>query len=114
VAYKNPQIKPGMWIKTQEDECLYFHRYYQNNSGSRFGHFREESGREYKLCLDGLVPWGGEVPTHEPLGADDLARNIAPQLEQLVDRVVHFDAEHVCVEMEFSGKRYVVQIMEKL
>ena len=50
-------IKPGMWIRTEENEKLLFLRY---SSTGHWGFFSEDghhTAREYKLPLAGLKPW---------------------------------------------------------
>lgn len=110
-------IKPGMWIVTREDEVLYFTAH-SGRSNQRKGLFHEydETGRRgycYELPLGGLKP----APRQDyemKLGCDDLAHNLVPNLAELSDNVVHFNHEHVCVTMEFGGKRFAVQITEKM
>ncbi|MGK2912463.1 hypothetical protein [Sphingobium sp. UBA5915] len=56
-------IKPGMWIRTEEDEKLLFQRY---SSTGHWGFFSESSyhiAREHKLPLAGLKPWDKERRT---------------------------------------------------
>ncbi len=55
-SYRYP-IGPGMWIRTEEGERLYFRRY---SSTGHWGFFSESShhtAAEYKLPLAGLKPW---------------------------------------------------------
>lgn len=108
-------IKPGMWIKTQDDEILYFEKWHNNGPRGQFREYDElgNRGHCFLMPLDGLKP----APRQDyemKLGCDDLAHNLIPNLAELSDNVIHFNHDHVCVTMEFGGKRFAVQITEKL
>lgn len=50
-------VEPGMWIRTEDEEKLYFRRY---SSTRHWGYFVADNHRtsaEYKLPLAGLKPW---------------------------------------------------------
>lgn len=111
-------ITPGTWIVTQEDEVLYYASLVSTGPNHEVGQFYEydEVGRRGYGCVmptEGLKP----APRQDyemKLGCDDLAHNLVPNLAELSDNVVHFNHEHVCVTVEFGGKRFAVQITEQL
>ena len=56
-------IKPGMWIRTEEGEKLFFLRYSSIGHWGFFSQSRHHTAREYKLPLAGLKPWHEERRT---------------------------------------------------
>lgn len=53
-------IAPGMWIRTEDGEKLYFSRYSSTRHWGLFSESRHRLAAEYKLPLDGLTPWSGQ------------------------------------------------------
>ena len=53
-------ITPGMWIRTEENEKLFFLRYSSTGHWGFFSEERHHTAREYKLPLAGLKPWHKE------------------------------------------------------
>ena len=56
-------IEPGMWIRTEEGEKLFFLRYSSTGHWGFFSDDRHHAAREYKLPLAGLKPWRKERRT---------------------------------------------------
>ncbi|EXS71093.1 hypothetical protein sphantq_00359 [Sphingobium sp. AntQ-1] len=56
-------IKPGMWIRTEEDERLLFRRYSSTGHWGFFSESNHHTAREHKLPLAGLKPWDKERRT---------------------------------------------------
>ncbi|MDF0490406.1 hypothetical protein PX554_19950 [Sphingomonas sp. H39-1-10] len=50
-------IEPGMWIRTEEGEKLFFRRYSSTGHWGFFADGNHHSAREHKLPLAGLKPW---------------------------------------------------------
>ena len=53
-------IEPGMWIRTEEGEKLFFLRYSLTGHWGFFSEDRHHATREHKLPLAGLQPWHQE------------------------------------------------------
>ncbi len=53
-------IEPGMWIRSEEGEKLFFLRYSSTGDWGFFSEDRHHTAREYKLPLAGLKPWHEE------------------------------------------------------
>ncbi len=109
------EIKPDMWVVTQEDEILLYERGDYPNS-SAYGYFGEydELGvkrAEFRLLLQGLKP-APRQDYERKLGCDDLVHNVIPNLLELADNVVHFHHDQVTVTLDFGGKRFCLQITE--
>ena len=56
-------IEPGMWIRTEEGEKLFFLRYSSTGHWGFFSDDRHHAAREHKLPLAGLKPWHKERRT---------------------------------------------------
>jgi hypothetical protein len=50
-------IVPGMWIRTEEGEKLFFRRYSSTNHWGFFSDSNHHAAAEHKLPLAGLKPW---------------------------------------------------------
>ncbi|OUC53021.1 MULTISPECIES: hypothetical protein [Sphingomonadaceae] len=56
-------VEPGMWIRTEEGEKLFFRRYSSTGHWGFFSESNHHNAREHKLPLAGLRPWPKERRT---------------------------------------------------
>ena len=56
-------IEPGIWIRTEEDEKLFFLRYSSTGHWGFFSKSNHRTAREYKLPLAGRKPSQEEYRT---------------------------------------------------